>query len=136
MHSEKKAGPDDPHIRVIGLHQKRLAYPCQSTRFQNESKDFRYLLAYVVNLPAKACRHILKYKTSLQYKICIYILKPAHFLPYEKCNFTFSLVTHSFRATFLLPCMHSQCTICLNRANYSTDFLIDKHIKQNINFFT
>ena len=51
VHSEKNAGPDDPHMRVIGLHQKRPANSCQSTRFQNESKDFSCLLAYVVNLP-------------------------------------------------------------------------------------
>ena len=52
IQSEKKAGPDDPRIRFIGLHLKRPAYPIQSTRFQNESKDFSALLAYVVHLPA------------------------------------------------------------------------------------
>ena len=50
----KKAGPDDPHMRVIGLNQIRPAYPSQSTRFQNESKDLSALLAYAVNLPAYA----------------------------------------------------------------------------------
>ena len=39
-------------MRVIGLHQKRPGYPSQSIKFQNESKDFSALLAYVVNLPA------------------------------------------------------------------------------------
>ena len=107
IHSEKKAGPDDSHMRVIGLHQKQPAYPCQLTRFQNESKEFSSLQAYVVNLPVYACSQILKFRTSSQYETCIYILKPAHSLPYEKCNFTFSLVTHSFRATCLLPCIVS-----------------------------
>ena len=43
-----------------------------------------------------------KNETSLNYTNGIYNLKPAHFLPYGKCNFTYSLVTHFFRATFLL----------------------------------
>ena len=100
---KKKAGPDDPHMRVIGLHQKRPAFLCQSTRFQNESKDFSYLQENVVNLPGKACRQISKYRTSLQYKNCIYMLKPPYFLPYEISNFTFSLVSHSFIAIFSCP---------------------------------
>ena len=41
-------------MRVIGLHQKRPAYPSQSTMFQNESKDSAALLAYAVKLPAYA----------------------------------------------------------------------------------
>ena len=39
-------------MRVIGLHQKRPEYASQLNRFQNESKDFSALTAYVVNLPA------------------------------------------------------------------------------------
>ena len=41
-------------MRVISLHQKRPAYPSQSTMFQNESKDSSALPAYAVNLPAHA----------------------------------------------------------------------------------
>ena len=41
-------------MRVIGLYQNRPANAAQFTRFQNESKEFSALPAYVVNLLAYA----------------------------------------------------------------------------------
>ena len=61
----KKAGPDDQHMRVIGLHRKRPAYPSQSTMFQNESKDSSALPAYAVNLHACAGTRLASKMTFL-----------------------------------------------------------------------
>ena len=72
---KKKPGPDDQHMRVIGLHQKQPVYPSQSTRFQNELKDFSALLVYVVNLPAYAGTRLAAKVTFLVWSIEA-ILKP------------------------------------------------------------
>ena len=66
---KKKAGPDDSYMRVIGFHQKRPAYPSQSTRFQNDSKYFSALPACVVNLLAYAGSRLASKVTFLIWSI-------------------------------------------------------------------
>ena len=50
--SEKKGGPHDQHMWVIGLHQKWPAQPSLFTRFQNKLNDSSAIPAYAGARPA------------------------------------------------------------------------------------
>ena len=107
-------------MRVVGLHQNRPGYPSWSTMFRKESKDSSALPAYAINLPAYDGTRLASKVTFLiwllvnwngfqtsQKTLVIFFNLYSHFLPYGKCKFTFSLVTHQFRATLLMPCLVS-----------------------------